>query len=306
VSINEHLNGFAGLAVCDHVPGEDLPLDPAAAAWRVSTRSGSTPFEDVFDDFVRRVDTSRITALVIGYFGVPSDDGRPSPVELLVRHAGAFAQLDALFLADVVSEELEISWIPHTEITPLFEAFPGLECLEVRGSQGLKLRPVRSERLRTLRFESGGLPTSVIRAVADSDLPNLEHLDLWLGIDDYGFDGTVDDLEPFLSGARLPALRHLGLVNSEIQNEIAAALAAAPVVAQLESLDLSMGTLDDTGAESLLMGQPLTHLKVLDLHHHYLSDEMVTRLDEALPDVDLDTLDQEFLDEDGPFVAVDE
>ncbi|MEU2258588.1 aminotransferase class I/II-fold pyridoxal phosphate-dependent enzyme [Nocardia xishanensis] len=44
-----------------------------------------------------------------------------------------------------------------------------------------------------------------------------------------------------LSGDRLPALKHLALRNSETQDDVCAALAAAPVVARLESLDISMG-----------------------------------------------------------------
>jgi hypothetical protein len=63
----------------------------------------------------------------------------------------------------------------------------------------------------------------------------------------------------------MPRLRHLALCNSVIGDEIAAAAAAAPVVARLEVLGLSMGTLGDAGAEALLGGQPLTHLTKLDL-----------------------------------------
>jgi hypothetical protein len=50
----------------------------------------------------------------------------------------------------------------------------------------------------------------------------------------------------------------------------------------LESLSLSMGVLTDAGAEALLSGQPLSHLKKLDLHHHFLGDAMMQRLREAL------------------------
>ncbi|MFC7639817.1 hypothetical protein ACFQX6_01220 [Streptosporangium lutulentum] len=46
----------------------------------------------------------------------------------------------------------------------------------------------------------------------------------------------MEALEPILSGERLPTLKHLGLQDSEIQDEIASAVASAPVVARLESL----------------------------------------------------------------------
>ncbi|MEE4599545.1 leucine-rich repeat domain-containing protein, partial [Streptomyces sp. DSM 41524] len=81
-----------------------------------------------------------------------------------------------------------------------------------------------------------------------------------------------------LSGGTFPRLRHLGLQNSELQDEIAAAVASAPVVAQLETLALSMGTLSDTGGEALLNGQPLNHLTTLDLRHHYLTDPVLDRI----------------------------
>ena len=132
---------------------------------------------------------------------------------------------------------------------------------------------------------------------------------MWLGVEEYGGDATVADLAPLLSGGRFPALRHLGLQNSEIQDEIAAAVASAPVVAQLDSLALSMGALTDEGAAALLDGQPLTHLKRLDLHHHYLSDAMMRRVCDALEPsgVAVDVSEQEKAEEkEGRYVAASE
>ncbi|MEV7288946.1 STM4015 family protein [Streptomyces sp. NPDC093252] len=265
-------------------------LPPAGeVTWRLDC-AGETPFTDLWRYFTRRVATEEVRSLVIGPWWHDDDysDLRPA-LELLLADADRFPALRALFLADVSGEECEISWLMLTDITPVLERFPLLEELGVRGgdSQGmgeepLSLRPVRHEALRVLRFESGGLPAPVVRAVGASDLPALERLDLWLGVSHYGGDTTVADLAPLLSGGRLPALRHLGLEDSEVQDEIAAAVATAPMVAQLESLSLAMGTLGDTGAEALLGGQPLTHLKRLDLHHHFLSDAMTARIRAAL------------------------
>ncbi|MFF3359727.1 hypothetical protein ACFYWN_45885, partial [Streptomyces sp. NPDC002917] len=67
-----------------------------------------------------------------------------------------------------------------------------------------------------------------------------------------------------------------------VTNEIAGAVASAPVVAQLRTLDLSNGTLGDEGAAALLEGQPLTHLERLDLHHHFLTEPIERRIKEAL------------------------
>ena len=320
MGVYQHLDEYAGLPVAtfnedtapdradagaDPVTGEELPA-AGEAAWCVGTFFDGEGFTGVFSRFLRAVDTAEVTALIIGYWGASYDSGTADPVGLLTEAAASLPKLRALFLGDITGEESEISWIEHSDITPLFTAFPNLERLDVRGSQGLLLDPVKSDRLKVLRLESGGLPTHVVRAVGASELPNLEHLDLWLGEDNYGGDATVADLAPLLRGERLPALRHLGLEDSEIQDEIAAAVAGAPVVARLESLSLAMGVLTDQGAEALLAGQPLTHLRKLDLHHHFLSDTMIERVKAALPGVDVDLDDQEHPESDWRYIAVSE
>ncbi len=55
-------------------------------------------------------------------------------------------------------------------------------------------------------------------------------------------------------------------------------MGSAPVVAQLETLALSMGTLSDTGGAALLTGQPLNHLSTRDLRHHYLTGPVLDRI----------------------------
>ncbi|TDE26888.1 STM4015 family protein [Actinomadura sp. 6K520] len=303
------LEEYAGLPVARYndETAADAELPPAAeAAWYVGTSFDSESFGDVFARFRQAVDTTRITALIIGYWGASYDQDPADPVRELTAAAASFPRLRSLFLGDIAAEEAEISWIEHSDISPLFTTFPDLERFEVRGGSGLVLEPVKSERLQVLRFESGGLPASVVRAVAASELPNLRRLDLWLGVPDYGGDATAADLAPILSGERLPALRHLGLEDSEIQDEIAAAVAGAPVVARLETLSLAMGTLTDRGAEALLSGQPLTHLRALDLHHHFLSDAMVERVKGALPGVEVDLSEQEEPDGDWFYASVTE
>ncbi|OLT25106.1 cytoplasmic protein [Actinomadura sp. CNU-125] len=285
MTINEHLEEYAGLPVFAHgadATGEGETPAPGEVAWCVA-ETGGPAFRTAFESFVKTVDTAEVTALVIGFW-----DMEPFPVRVLTDAAASFPNLKSLFIGDIVLEEAELSWIMHTDLTPVLRAFPGLERLDVRGAEDLVLYPFRSESLKVLRFESAGLPAEVVRAVAASELPNLEHLDLWLGIGERGGDATVADVQPFLAGARFPSLRHIGLQNTPMLDELADAIGSAPVVPRLESLALSLGVLTDRGAEALLSGQPLTHLRKLDLRHHYLSDAMVARTKAALPGVDID------------------
>ncbi|WP_063729112.1 STM4015 family protein [Streptomyces sp. RTd22] len=289
MSYAEHLTELHGLPVEDFpLPDEDDPQLPEAGtvAWRISydpySEESGEIFEERFERFLTTVDSCRVRALIIGQWGETYDKDAGVIVDLLVAAKDRLTSLEAVFIGDLETEEAEISWIEQADLTPVLDAYPGLRELGARGNAGLRLSAVKHQNLRRLRFETGGLGGHVVRGVAESDLPALEYLEMWFGVEAYGGSATVSDLAPLLSGGRFPALRHLGLQNSEIQDEIAAAVASAPVVAQLASLDLSMGVLTDEGAAALLDGQPLTHLKRLDLDHNYFSESMERRLRDAL------------------------
>ncbi|SDT74773.1 STM4015 family protein [Actinoplanes derwentensis] len=305
---DDHLPSFAGLPTLEYYAGLDTP-DPAAVAWRLSWGglwTDGCPCSTCAADRRRRPEIAgltcgmdldgfveqwgdRVTALIIS----DGDDDAPD-IERIAAAIARMPRLRALFVGDVIDQEAQISWVHQGDVTPLLAAAPWLEHLQVRGSDGLELSAVRHENLRRLTFEGGGLPGPVARAIGASDLPALKHLELWLGTENYGGSATiVDDLAGVLAGERLPALRYLGLRNAELADEVAAAVAFAPVVAGLEELDLSLGALSDSGAAALLAGQPLSHLRRLDLSHHFLADDTAAWIDEELPGVDVDTSDSQ-------------
>ncbi|MEE4595719.1 STM4015 family protein [Streptomyces sp. DSM 41524] len=274
----QHVQNFHGLPVLTvppYTPATLLP-DAASVAWRLQAGPYITDedAEVCWERFTSTVELEEVRALVLGY-GMDN-------VSWLTDLSSRLTGLEAVFLGDIEYEEAMISSIDRSDLAPLLEAFPGLRELAVRGGDGLAFPVTGHAGLRALRIESGGLPPKAAESIAAADLPALERLELWLGDDWYGGGTTVGQLAPLLAGARKPALRHLGLQNSPIQDELAAAVASAAVVPQLTSLSLAMGTLSDEGAEALLHGQPLTHLKELDLSHHYLSDEMMLRIWRAL------------------------
>ncbi|MFJ9209450.1 STM4015 family protein [Streptomyces sp. NPDC102264] len=303
---------------------EELPASLPAAdavAWRISVEDYFEvelgEWAATFARFAEVVDLSRVQALLVGIWpqaAIPDDD-KPNTeaIDALVAAADRLPALRALFVGDMMYQDCEISWIINSDVTPLLRAFPRLEEFGVRGGSSLAFPSQRHDALRRLIIETGGLPREVVRGVGESDFPALEELDIWLGDHSYGADTEMSDLEPFLTGSRLPALRRLALRNSEIQDGIAIACASAPVVARLTGLNLSMGTLGDEGAMALLEGQPLTHLAKLDLHYHYIGEPVAERIRQALTpygvEVDLSEGPEERSreDEDGRrYVAVAE
>jgi hypothetical protein len=301
---DDHLEELYGLPACTFPdPGEATRLaEPDAMAWRIGHPRWESEelWEDAFGRFCAEVDITRVRALIVGSWEDPEDTDPSEAIEALLAVRDRMPALRSIFLGDITDKECKLSRISQTDVTPLLAGFPALEEFGVRAGEGygvgktmrLEFPALRHNALRRLTVESSGLPADVVRGVGASELPALEHLELWLGRSDDGADCTAADLEPILSGARLPRLRHLALRNSEIQDEVAAAVASAPVVARLEVLDLSMGTLSDDGAAALLDGRQLTHLKKLDLHHNFLSEPLRRRIRQALEpagvEVDLD------------------
>ena len=284
--ISEHVETFADLPVRDYDPSGGIN-DPMGTAQRLSidydAAEGGATFDSLLGRFLDDPAARDVKALVVGAWGseMYEGGGGGGSAPIVAALAGAAARLPklrALFLGDIISEECEISWINQSDVAPLLEAYPDLEHFRVRGGTGLAFSSKGHPALRTLEIEAGGLPAEVVRSVAAADLPRLERLELWLGTDDYGGDSSPDDLAPILSGAAFPALSHLGLRNCDYADALAAALAEASILRRLETLDLSLGTLGDEGALALIRGGSIGTLKRLDIHHHYVTDEVLDGL----------------------------
>lgn len=222
-------------------------------------------------------DGKTLTSLVIGDWGGAYENDSSEVVETLVRLKGEFPALRKLYIGDMTFEECEVSWINQSNLGPLLAAYPELTSLTIKGSTGLALDPARHENLEELVIICGGLGKDVLASISQGHFPKLKKLELYLGVDNYGFDGSLEDVLPLIEPGKFPELTYLGLKDSEIQDEIAIAVADAPILDRLHTLDLSMGTLSDKGAEALLASERVKKLQFLNLSYHYMSDEMVAR-----------------------------
>jgi hypothetical protein len=313
MTIDEHATHFAGKPVQDWEP-EMAIADPGGTIYRISLSYEEADeggrWTDKFSTFLSDPAAREITGIVVGTWDTTgaSEQDVNEVVEALVVARDRLPNLRAIFLGDIISEECEISWIQQSDVSPLFDAYPALEHFCVRGAERLRLGSPRLAHLKSLVLQSGGLPAAVVREVAAAELPELEHLELWLGTEDYGADATIEDLEPILAGNVFPRLRYLGLRDSDIADVIAAAVARALVTERIKVLDLSLGTLSDVGAMDLLQSPAIRRLERLDIHHHYCSAEMVAQLKGLGIDVDAGESQEpdEFNGESWRYVAVGE
>lgn len=251
-------------------------------------------------------ESAQLTSLIIGDWGQAYENSSEEVVEALVKHSASFPALRKLFIGEMGYEECEISWITQSDLSPLLPAFPALQSLTIQGGNDLGLKNLAHENLEELSIITGGLSKAVLVDIAASQLPNLRKLELYLGVEDYGFDGSLADLLPLIEVGKFPKLTYLGLKNSEIQDEIAGALADAPILDQLETLDLSLGTLSDEGAERLLASDRIKGLKALNLSHHYMSDEMIKRWQQSGLPVDVSDKQESDDDEDWRYPSITE
>jgi hypothetical protein len=296
MTVNHNAELFCGKVVADYNPETGIS-DPAGIAYRIriSYDESETDItvESKIDFFSMDPKAAEVTELIIGSFDFGSSNSSAGIVSKLVELKDRLPKLQNLFIGDITYEENEMSWIQQSDVSPLLEAFPGLLHFQVRGGNGLSLGKLTHNNLQTLIVETGGMPANVIREVCYATLPNLQKLELWLGTDDYGFESTVDDLDPLLSDKLFPKLKVLGLRNSSISDQIAKKLIGAPVMNIIEVLDLSMGTLGDEGGQALLDNPAVKNLKSLDLVHHYMSDGMMAKLDALGIAVNMDEREQE-------------
>lgn len=255
--------------------------------------------EQLIHQLAEKPESAELTSLIIGDWGGSYENDSAAVVKAIVERKAQFPKLEKLFIGDMDSEECEVSWIMQSNIAPVLEAYPNLRSLTIKGASGLALEPARHELLEELTIICGGLDKSVLSSIAQGSFPRLNKLELYLGVDNYGFNATLEEVLAVAAPGKFPELAYLGLKDSEIQDEIAVALADAPILDQLHTLDLSLGTLTDKGGRALLASERVKKLSKLDLHYHYMSEELLLKWKNSGMNVDVS--EQQETDDDDDF-----
>ena len=150
---------------------------------------------------------------------------------------------------------------------------PNLKTLEIETGE-FEVGKMVAPALERAVFITGGLSKSAGKGIATADMPNIKHLEIYYGTEDYGGACSIKEVRPLLERGDLRHLEYLGLENSEFADEIAKAIPGSKVIKTLKTLDLSKGTMTDVGAKALgAHKDALAHLECLDLSENFLSKE---------------------------------
>ena len=271
---------FANRQVVDFDPNVGI-AEPVNNAYAL--RCGHYEYEQNLPSQLSRLleepNSDKLEALVFGLWVEAYEIDSSIIVQALVDAKQRLTNLKAVFIGDIDSHDCEISWIRQSDISPILQAYPKLEILQVRGGDGLQFSPpIRHNHLKALIVETGGLSRDTVAQICKMNLPALEHLELWFGSEDYGGDCWAEDIHPIIFEGRFPNLTYLGLRNSQFSDEIVSAIVASPIINSISILDLSMGTLSDIGAEELLNCQAISYLDILNVSESFLSEEMIDKL----------------------------
>lgn len=201
----------------------------------------------------------------------------------VLSKAGRLESLRSLFIgAFEYPDESEISWVSVGNVSKILALAPNLRSLHLRGAD-IGLGTLEHKTLESLTIETGGLPGSAVASIGKAKLPQLRHMEVWLGTDEYGGTGKISQLKGLFSGEGVPKLEHFGLKNSDFEDDIAVALSTSKLLAQLKRVDLSMGTLHESGAQAILANADrFKHLESLDLDRNFIPDDLATQLRRAL------------------------
>lgn len=216
------------------------------------------------------------------------------------------------------------AYVAMPPLAEVAKALPSLETLEVQGAGagvggGLSGKWGFPE-LTSLVVRFGAPEADDLENLAAAKLPKLQRLEVWLGgttytdLDSAGYDPydnedgearypeffPASDLEAteaydinasvgaaplaaFL-GREFRALKHLGVNSALLNAELIETIVSAPLIKQLESLDLSGGTLNDAAADALIGAKArLAHLSSLDVSRNRLSKDGIAKLEKAFP-----------------------
>lgn len=263
---------FAGLNI--QAFSSSLPtLNDKAIRIAVDPDNNANPIVYQLDDILAHSDAAQLSHLVVGRWMEWSlGESSTEFVQELAKAAPKLPNLKGIFIGDVTAYEVELSWLNHGDLTPLLEAYPDLEILQVRGMGASIEHGVRHHHLQHLCYETidqlhnNHSSNDMVESVCNGSFPALRHLEIWQHSSYW---------QQVISRNSFPHLQYLGIRNlPELDHFVSNVIAPADYACNAKVLDISGGSLQDAGAEKLLQNHSLmAHLDEIHLGRPRLSSD---------------------------------
>ncbi len=208
-------------------------------------------------------------------------------IDVVIRHAPPLIErleaADFRFPRDAFgylhADETLMSQAHAGNFSRVWRALPSLREVVIRGGGEVELGRIEAPHLRALTIQTGGLSPQCFSSIAEASWPALETLNVWCGSAEHGFRTTIGDFSRLLTAVRLPALRHLGVINSRFEGELIECLARSSLLRQLRTLDLSKGTIADSAWATLDANRDaFAHLERIDLSENFIHGPPISGL----------------------------
>jgi len=223
---------------------------------------------DDFEIFLKDPKVSEIKSIVFKNFEIKRIIG------LMDKCQDKLQNLTGLFFGEVNWDENENSFFEeNADFGLLIKGLPNLEIFKIRAGFKLEFSTLNHSKLKALTVYANG---QVFDAIANANLPNLEHLELWTE------DETVKSIQNAYRGNNkknhLPSLKYLGVRKCFVANDLTVQMQGDQILKQIETLDLSEGLFSNIGAQAFLENSDMLLLKKINLNHNYIADELAEKL----------------------------
>jgi len=264
------------------------PFARSEVAWRLGfiervrfarKRAGEDdlPMNEIVASVLDHPSSQFLRAIVLGPLGARNTASYVDALATLARRERPF--LEQLVIGDV--DPLEIPFTTTGNLAPILGALPALRSLDVRTATLRLDAMLKHASLRELRVITTSLSAATLRRLSSARLPALERLDFTcVGLH------AGNTLGPLFAAAGVPALRHVAIRGSRGTRDLLDSILTSKLGAQLESLVLERGDLDDRDLALVIhaRGPALKKLQALDLSGNRLTAAGSARLAELIPE----------------------
>jgi hypothetical protein len=158
----------------------------------------------------------------------------------------------------------------------MWQALPQLRAVSLRAN-AIELGDMHLPKLCSFELDSRELLAKQAHSLEMAHWPLLESLKICLG-DQVTHElgkGDASHLQGLLNVSTTPALRHIAIQCTNFGDALLVLMANSTILSQLETLDLSFGTISQRGAQAILEHpEAFSKLKKLDLSNNLIPAEL--------------------------------